>query len=105
MAAATATALMIRLFGSSLAASVKNPSSLDLLQVVDEGGKVVWNLTSAGVATANPSTSTASALLTRYFGSSFSAAFKNPSNLDILQVVDEGGTVVFWVDHTGAANT
>ena len=35
--AGTATALMLRLYGSSLAASVKNPSKLDLLQVVGEG--------------------------------------------------------------------
>lgn len=103
--AGTATALMLRLYGSSLAASVQNPSKLDLLQVVDEGGKVVWNLTSTGVANTNPATSTASALLKRYFGSTFSAAFTNPSSSDIFQVIDQGGAVVYHVDHLGVVHT
>ena len=103
--AGTATALMLRLFGTSLAASVQNPSKLDLLQVVDEGGKVVWNLTSAGVANTNPATSTGTALLRRYFGSTFSAAFVNPSGLDIFQVIDQGGAVVYHVTSAGLAVT
>jgi hypothetical protein len=93
MAGATAFSQTIRLSGKNLAAAVSNPSKLDILQVVNEGGKVVWNLTSAGIGTAtvNPAHPTNGALLGQYFGSSFKAAFSNPSNLDVLNVVNPNG--------------
>lgn len=90
--------------GNSLAQAFFNPSKLDLMQVVNEGGKVVWNLTWSGIATVNPNSSTLKAMLGRYEGQSFAAAFPNPYSKDVLQIIGQGDNVVFWVDHTGAAH-
>jgi hypothetical protein len=105
MATATGQALELRLFGSSLSAAVKNNDSEDLLQVVNEGGKCVWKLSSTGVATVNPPTHTGQALLGRFFGSSLATAFTNTSKQDLLQVVNQGGKVVYHVSSTGVATT
>jgi hypothetical protein len=91
--------------GSNLATAFANPSGYDLMQVVNEGGKVVWNLTSAGVTNTNPANPTMSAILGKFSGSSFATAFPNPSKLDLLQVVNEGGSTEFLVDYQGLAYT
>ena len=86
--------------GSSYATAFTNPQSLDLIQVINEGGKIVWNLTSTGVASP-----TGNALLGQYFGSSFAAAFTNPSSLDLIQIVSPvGGNTVNYVDYAGVAH-
>lgn len=85
--------------------AVSNPSGSDVLQVINEGGKVVWNLDKNGNANVNPVSPTFGALNT-VFGSSFIQAFApNPYNLDVLQVVSPGGKVVFSVDYQGNAGT
>lgn len=91
--------------GKTLAEAFYNPHNLDLLQVVNEGGDVVWNLTYDGTATASPGSSTHNALLGVYAGETFALAFPNPYSQDILQIIGPGDTVEFWVDSTGAAHT
>lgn len=89
--------------GISLSTAIANPSSLDIIQILSEGGRVVWNLDKNGVATINPTTPTRGALNT-FFGANFQSSFSpNPQSLDIFQVVGQGGKVVFSVDSQGNA--
>ena len=91
--------------GSSYATAFTNPSNLDLIQVVDEGGSVVWNLDYAGTANVNPGSPTSEALLAQYFGATLAAAFDNPSSLDLLQIISPvGGSVVNYVDYAGTTH-
>jgi len=92
-------------FGSMLTVAFANPSGYDLMQVVNEGNQVVWNLTASGVATTNPTNPTSNAILGKFSGSNFSVAFPNPYRLDVLQVIDGGGHVVFGVTYQGSAYT
>jgi hypothetical protein len=91
--------------GASLAVAFTNPQRLDLLQVVNEGGNVVWSLSASGVASTNPTSPTRTAVLGQFEGSSFATAFPNPGRFDILQIVKPGSGVVFHVDYLGNANT
>jgi hypothetical protein len=91
---------------SSLAAAFSNPQKLDLLQVVNGLGKVVWNLTAAGAVQTTPSSPTSRALIGQYRGVSFADAFsENPMQYDVFQVVGPSGTGIFHVDYTGTAYT
>lgn len=88
-----------------IAATHSNPENLDLFQVINEGGKVVWNLNYAGVASTNPSSPTMKAgkpvaLLAQWFGTSLAAAHANLTNSDLYQV-NNGSAVVLHVDYTG----
>jgi hypothetical protein len=88
---------------SSLGAAFANPHRLDLIQVVDGDGKVVWNLTSAGSVHTNPARPTPGALLGQFRGASFAKAFaENPMQYDVLQVVGPSGAGIFHVDYSGA---
>ena len=90
--------------GSTLEAALPNPLSLDLIQVVDKRGKVVWNLTAGGVVNTNPASPTPGALLGQYHGATFAQAFSNnPMGYDVFQVVGPGGVGIFHVDHAGTA--
>ena len=92
-------------YGTTFESAFTNPESLDVLQVVNQGGEVVWNLTFNGVGSNNPISPTNGALFT-YFGSSFVQAFNpNPSKLDVLQVAQPGGKVIFSVDYKGNAGS
>jgi len=82
-----------------------NPQGLDILQIVDDGMKVVWSLSALGVATNNPTNPTPNAILGKLYGSSFTTSFTNPYNLNILQVKTSGGKVVFAIDYLGNAST
>jgi hypothetical protein len=91
---------------SSLAGAFSNLQRLDLMQVVNSGGKVVWNLTADGVVYTSPSSPTSRALIGQYRGASFADAFsENPMQYDVFQVVGPGGTGIFHVDYTGTAYT
>lgn len=90
--------------GLTLASAFSNARNLDLMHVVNEGGKVVWNLTAAGDVHTNPASPTTDALLGKYRGDNFAQAFAdNPMQYDVFQVVGPGGAGIFHVDHTGAA--
>jgi hypothetical protein len=81
-----------------------NPSSLDIVQVVNEGGTVVWNLNYQGVATTNPTSPTlgpgnkATCVLQQMFGANLAAAiasaYNHQNTLDILQIIDNNGQAV-----------
>jgi len=90
-------------FGSSLAAAFPNTQGLDFFQVIDEGGNIVWNLNAVGTATVNPSSWTNGTLLGVFEGANFAQAFPNPQQLNVFQIVDQGGFVVFYVDYQGLA--
>jgi hypothetical protein len=86
-----------------------NRYQLDLIQVIATGGQVVWKLDYTGTITVNPTSWTKGTLLGQFQGASFSACFQqnntNPYHLDILQIRDQGGSVVWWLDWTGTVNS
>lgn len=93
---------------SAVKAAHVNEQGLDIIQVVNQGGSVVWNLDSSGTPHTNPTNASKvaghfRAALAQYFGSSLSA-ISNPLKLDIYQVHD-GNKVVFHVDFNGNAFT
>jgi hypothetical protein len=106
--------------GSGSAANIllnafSNPRSLDIVQVVNEGGNCVWNLNNVGLTATNPTGYTQGpggkpqALMT-LFGNTFAQAIASASNssnpLDLLQVLDNnGGAVLFHVNNSGLAST
>src|SRR5580704_4515974 len=77
-----------------------NPLQLDILQVISFGGTVVWNLSYLGISIPSPPTWTKNqngipvALLGQFFAPSFTDAFTNPAQLDILQVVAPGNAMI-----------
>jgi hypothetical protein len=90
---------------SPLAAAFSNPLHLDLIQVVNKDGKVVWNLTADGSTNLNPASPTTAALLAKFVGATFAQAFaQNPLQYDVFQVVGPNGVSIFHVDYTGAAH-
>ena len=97
--------------GGSIALAFTNPSQLDLIQIINQGGKVVWNLNYLGVAATNPTAPTTgptgiySAMLRQFFAPSLAAAFTNPGNLDILQIMQRDYNPIFHVDYLGVAHT
>ena len=92
-------------YGANLAAAFPH-NLLDIFQVVNEGGKIVWNLSSTGVATVNPTNPTNGTVLGQFSGSSFAQAFAyNPDQLNVFQLIGQGGAVVFHVDYQGNVGT
>lgn len=91
--------------GATLAAAFDNPTNLDLIQVVNHSGKVIWSASFNGTVTENPVNPTSKALLARLEGETFAAAFNNPDNLDILQIIGAGGSVVYHINYLGVSST
>lgn len=99
--------------GSTLAAAFTNPQQLDILQVVNEGGTVVYNLDRNGVNNTNPVSPTKvggipQALYQQNGASSLASAFPGnaATQLDLLQVISGvGGVLIFHVDYLGVAHT
>lgn len=110
MAATNGTVVGVFQGASLHTAFPTNPQSLDILQVINEGGTVVWNLTAAGVANVNPASPSKvagvpQALYKQVFGASLAAGWTNTSNLDLLQVVGgTGGAMNFYVDYLGTVH-
>jgi ABC-type tungstate transport system permease subunit len=111
----TATALISRKQGSSLAvvSSQLDVRNLDILQIVDEGGGVLLNVDYAGVVhnpAVNPTVNSQKApYQTRLTSGAttarlFAEAFSNPSQLDILQVINIGGNISYYLDYLGVAH-
>lgn len=96
--------------GTSLVAAFTNPQGLDIIQVVSIGGTVVYNLTSTGVAHTNPVSPSLvhgnpQALYQQNGAASLAAAFTNPSNLDLIQIISPtGGNIVAYVDYLGVVH-
>lgn len=93
---------------AAMAVNAAHPQAngLDIYQVVNSGGKVVWNLNSSGIATTNPTNPTSTAAAARFQGENFSAAFPDPTHaqLDFLQII-QGSKIVYRVDYLGNGYT
>jgi hypothetical protein len=90
--------------GLILATAFSNPLNLDLVQVVNKRGKVVWNVTPGGEVNINSDSPTANTLLRQFCEATFAQAFaENPMEYDVFQVVGPGGVRIFHVDHADAA--
>ena len=127
MAAATTaggapTALIEQRIGASVLAAYPNVGgplqNLDLIQIVNEGGNVVLNVDKAGVVH-NPAVGASETpggnnnavvgvfqtrLASGTTAAIFADTFSNPSSLDIIQVVNIGGNVSYWLDALGVAH-
>jgi hypothetical protein len=124
--AATTTAVLAQMFGSSLknafaqTTTQATPQNLDILQINIPGDNasnlptVAVNVDWTGVVH-NPAVAPtdgtragvymagnllASATTAQFFAN----AFANPSLLDILQVVNLGGKISYWLDYLGVAH-
>jgi hypothetical protein len=124
MAAATPTALIEQIPGSSLLNAFQNVGgpllNLDIIQIIDGNGNIILNVDKAGVVRFPASNATTSAggvagqtrlgqFKTYLTGAQtvatlFASAFSNPSLLDILQIVNIGGNVSYWLDYLGVAH-
>lgn len=101
-------AIIGRFSGATVAAAFTNPLALDLIQVIDDGGNVIFNVDSTGVAH-DPAVSETTrggvpiALIGQYRGATIAEAFSNPSNLDLLQIIQPNdGSIVYYLDYLGA---
>lgn len=90
--------------GTSWATAFTNFSKQDILQVLNQGGKVVFSIDYLGAAHTNPSTPTPTALYQQNGAASLALAFTNPSGLDLLQISSPGGNIVKYVDHLGVSH-
>ena len=131
MAAATTsggapTALIQQRIGASVLAAYPNvggfgagPLNLDLLQIVNEGGSILLNVDKTGkvnnpaVAATTAAGGVGQAVVGQFqvsltgsptTAALFAAAFSNPSSLDIIQVINIGGNVSYWLDSLGVAH-
>ena len=100
--------------GSTKALSaLPNPLGLDLLQILDEGGKTVIKVSKTGVVSQNPVSETSQVLFGRYYtrlkstatiAQIFADVFsQNNAKQDIIQVRAQGGVGVWHLDYTGTA--
>ena len=93
--------------------SLQNPLSLDLFQIIGDGGAILISVTSTGTVSKNPASPTGQSLFGRQFSrlnvnSSTAAIFadafqQNNDQQDILQIRAQGGVGVFHVDYLGVA--
>jgi hypothetical protein len=88
-------------------------ANLDLLQIIGFGGSVLSNVTYAGVvntpAVAATNGTRIGVFQTNLTSSAttaqlFASAFENLSQQDIIQCINEGGNVSFWLDYLGVAH-
>jgi hypothetical protein len=87
--------------------------NLDLLQIVGLGGSILLNVDSAGTVH-NPAVAATNGTRIGQFQTTLSSsattaqlfanAFANPSQLDILQVVNLGLNVHYYLDYLGVAH-
>ncbi len=123
---ATATALIEQVFGSTLQNAYLQPGgngngaqNLDLIQIVVPGSlaydgsiSVALNVDFAGTVHNPPVSPTNGARLGVFFSNLttaattaqlFASAFANPSNLDILQCINAGGNISYFLSYLGVA--
>ena len=86
--------------------------NLDLLQIVDKGGSVLLNVDYTGTVH-NPASSSTNGTRIGVFQTTlasgttaalFANAFSNPSQQDILQVINTGGNIHYYLDYQGVAH-
>lgn len=94
-------------------AAETNPQSLDILQILDEGGKTVIKVSNLGVVTKNPSTETTQCLFGRYYtrlkstatiAQIFADVFsQNNARQDVMQLRGQGENRIWHLDYLGVA--
>lgn len=123
MANPTLYAHLFRLQGQSLAQALPQVgnvnSNIDILQITDDNGNnVLLNVDFAGVVhnpAVNPTATPAfdNTRLGQYQSSLsvgattaqlFASAFSNLAQQDIIQVINNGGNVSYWLDFLGVAH-
>ena len=125
MAAATSVALQARVAAPVIAGlsvqyafSFNEAQNLDLIQILVQGGEttgapsVVLNVDYQGKVHNPPVNPTIGTVLGVFFSpivqtttaGYFAAAFDNPLLLDILQVINPGGNISYWLDYLGVAH-
>lgn len=127
--AATTYSLQRRYNGQSLLlAFPDNESFADILQIENQGGQIIVSVSYNGVVNFNAAGLTSTTgqggaglytlnrQLDRKYrtvpgttittvAQAFAAAFPlNPQNLDIIQVINAGGNISYWLDSTGVAH-
>jgi hypothetical protein len=116
--AATGVAVFEQINGTSWANAFQQVGgpvqNLDLIQIVSPaGGSILINVDYNGVVHNPASAATTANTRIGQFKSNitsgttaaiFAATFTNPSNLDILQVVAEGGNVANYLDYLGVSH-
>lgn len=112
--AATSYSLIQSVQGSSWAAAYgAQGSALDIMQIVDAGGSTLLNITSTGVVH-NPASGATKGTSVGVYETSVSsgttaqivaAAFTNPQQYDILQLIaPAGGGVNNYIDYLGVSH-
>lgn len=128
MAAATSEALLARVQGSSLQNAFTQlptggvgPNNLDILQIASPGDNpnspltIAVNVDYTGAVHNPASGATIGTRLGVYYAGNqptsgastaayFASAFSNLSQQDILQVVNLGGNISYWLDYLGVAH-
>ena len=94
-------------------AAKTNPQSLDILQILDEGGKTVIKVSYLGVVSQNPVSETSQCLFGRYYTRSASTATiaqifadvfsQNKAQQDIMQLRGQGENRIWHLDYHGVA--
>jgi|SRR5208282_3402900 len=120
----TATAVLQQQPGSSvlnawpqLTGQGVGPQNLDLIHIQSIGGEKLVVVTNAGVVLRNTgnvgATATEGTRIGKYLtrlGTSattaqiFADAFENLAQLDIIQVINLGGNISYWLDYQGVAH-
>jgi hypothetical protein len=125
MAATPQGAILGQFFGTSWAnafgpgASGFDSNSLDIFQIIDHSGSVLVNVDSTG-AVHKPAVSATTddsglpktrlgAFYTRLTSAATLAqiiadVFSNPSSLDLVQIIQQGGNIVNWIDSAGVSH-
>ena len=98
---ATSQALIGRYRGTSIQTAFLNPLQLDLIQIADHGGDVIWKLDSNGTVTQNPTSQTQGTIIGKFLGSNFQNAFYNLDQLDVIQISTFGGGIVWYLNYEG----
>ena len=117
MAATTTAMYQINLGSSTVATAFPQPpgtaDNLDLLQIVRADGSCLLNVDYAGTvhkpASGNTNGTRVGVFQTNLTSASSTAqlvanAFSNPSLIDILQVINPGGTIHYYLDYLGVAH-
>lgn len=126
--AATTTAHLAQVFGSSIKNAFKEcgtqgigPQNLDLIQIINAGNNPGTgptpicdiNVDFAGVVhnpAVNPTNGTRLGVFFTFISNGsttaqfFANAFANPSQMDIIQNVNEGGSVTYFLNYQGVAS-
>jgi hypothetical protein len=116
--AATTYAMFTQNGGTSVSNAWPNvggpAQNLDLLQIVGAGGSILANVDYLGSVHVPKSAATTGNTRVGQFETNltssattaqlFASAFTNPQQQDIIQVIAEGGNIVYYLDYLGVSH-